>query len=55
MGWNSVEATNLTWQHLEEVEKILSASPFSLYIINIIDNRLKILKLIQLRFLNNTK
>jgi hypothetical protein len=31
MGWNSVEAANLTWQHLEEVEKILSASPFSLY------------------------
>jgi hypothetical protein len=31
MGWNSVGAANLMWGHMEEVEKILSASPFNLY------------------------
>ena len=30
MGWNSVGAANLIWRHMEEVEKILSASPFNL-------------------------
>ena len=31
MGWNSVGAANLMWWHMEEVEKILSASSFNLY------------------------
>ena len=31
MEWNSVGAANLMWWHMEEVEKILSASSFNLY------------------------
>jgi hypothetical protein len=32
--WNSIGEANLTWRHLKEALKFLSASAFNLYIID---------------------
>ena len=40
MAWNCREKEILMWQALEKAEKIFEDSAISLYIYNIIDNRL---------------